>query len=68
MESFQDQRNEIRSDIYKRLDALEDLLTEDLTRKLAQRRPKLCYTECVIMTLMVIYQEIDCLPPRKSNT
>jgi len=41
MESFEGQKIKIHLDISTRLDALEDPLAEELTRKLSERRPKL---------------------------
>jgi len=68
MESFEGQKNKIRRDIGTRLDALEDLLTEELSRKLSQRRPKVYYKASIDMRLIVWAQEINRLPLRKSNT
>lgn len=40
MESFEVRKTKIRQDLNTRLNDLEDLLTEELTRKLSERRPR----------------------------
>lgn len=48
MESIQGQKTKLRRDISTRLDALEDLFTEELSRKLSERRLKLYYKDFII--------------------
>lgn len=68
MESLEGQKIKIRSDISVRLDALEDLLTEELTWKLSQRMPNLYHKDSNGIGLMALCQEISPSPLKNSIT